>query len=273
MKIKSLTLHVPSVKGPMPSISSGPRYKAWQERWKDERAAKNWEWSTTPGIMGAEAVVAIADDFEAALGNGANNVLVRMLTVLTLELPVEARSFTWTIALMPVAEKPASKVCLSMSIRPALAPVVSTAAVEMTVEATDDLDRQRLKSLGLLNTTRSLPKAAALDFLDASHRQSRHEPAADIAQWSVQSVHDALVQAQHRWPELSSPIQAMSVVAGFMMWRRGQKMKATHNELSLSGLTLGELPTEPELDAVLTVTQRDVPTQVPSSPSRRRLSH
>lgn len=256
MKIESLSIRTPAVKRPIASITDGPAYKAWQARWQDHRPP-TWEWSTSPQAMAVEAVEALSTDLLDQDADAAPDTVIRLLAALSMELPADRRAWDWTIPLNGV-DQPAV-LHLSLALRPAAPEEDDAPAVGMSLVAQTEHDRKRLADLGVLEASRPVPTDTALAFLDEAAKAAHPvQVSPSLAQWDASALHAALVEGQERWPHLSSPLQAIPVVAGWVIWQRAVRLNATESELILRGITYGMAPDEPAHDAFLKLTHQRV---------------
>lgn len=258
MKIERLSIRTPAVKRPITSITDGPAYKAWQARWQDHRPP-TWEWSTSPQAMAVEAVEALAIDLLDQDAEAAPDTLIRLLAALSMELPADRRAWAWAIPVND-ADQPAV-LHLNLALRPA-APEEDeddAPAVGMSLVAQTEQDRKRLADLGVLHASQSLPTDTALAFLDEAAEAAHPVQVSPwLAQWDASALHAALIEGQERWPHLSSPLQAIPVVAGWVIWQRAARLNATESELILRGITYGVTSDEPAHDAFLKLTRQRV---------------
>jgi hypothetical protein len=271
MKIESMTISTPVPAFVKPE-DRATNYKDLQEKWKEQRV-KDWEWSSVSDDMAFEAVVALTKDLQANEGAGAVTTLMRVLTALTMDLPVDKQSFGWEIPLVcRMDQAQPETVTLNMSTRPSVEKdPEDDAALGLTLVAENDEDRARLQDLGVLNETKTISSADAIGFLEESVSDTSKEKSEvpSLDRWDRTAIRKALVEAQQRWPEESSPMQAMAVVAGAVIWLRGQSINASNCEMTLSGVTDGDTPERAPIDATLAIVSRPaVPVDAPVFRSR-----
>lgn len=264
MKIQSLTTSVtPDRVSPFTSVSDGPAYRAWQERWKAQRGPE-WQWSTSPEAMAVEAVQALAQDIETSQGSATLQTLMRLLVVLSLELPPAARSFE---LVFPSQDGEGNtRAHLHWTLAEAISKKEDNAAVALTLVAENTHDREYLQALGVHNTLGTIPTADALALLDEAGAESQGAHA--VSTWEPHAIREALIEGERRWPGLSSPLQALPVVAGWVLWKRGQAMRASESELTLSDVTMDDEPGQAPMTATLrvvceTVAPTDQPRRTP----------
>lgn len=268
MKIVSLSIRTPATMRPITNLANGPAYKAWQVRWQDHRH-RDWEWDTSPAQMGVEAIAALVQDLEDMDGPAAPTTAIRLLTALSMGLPPDERSFAWTIPLQVGPEDPPVAVSLSLALRPTTPEQGDAANVGLTLVSENAQDSARLETLGVLNADRIIPSADAMAFIEEAAQEGTDRPVGSVGRWDPDAVKVALVDAQKRWPRLGSPIQALAVAVGLLLWRHGVAMRATETELILREVTFGRGEDQAPLDVFLRVTQEKIAsTSVPVTTRR-----